>query len=117
MFLDGVPQDAIGIKHDFDIDYLIIMLEGHEFEFEEVFNYMQARCYEHKNTIMGTVNETNRYSFGKFHLKSKRFYLIILVGEIQGLKPEVNIYIRIILKPFTLETKKVKETSSKCVFN
>lgn len=51
---------------------------------------------------LDVVNETNRYPFGKVHLK--------LMG-IPKLKREGSLYIRIGLNPYNFETRKLSMTS------
>jgi hypothetical protein len=64
---------------------------------------------EYSKGGMEIINETNRYAFGKVHLRIKQIYDVPNIGKL---------FIRIRLGPFFLETRRIKApTNNKYKFN
>lgn len=63
---------------------------------------------ERSKEMMHTVNESNRYSFGKIHLK---------VNGIDNINNYGNIFVRILANPFVFETKSVKHCATYKEYN
>lgn len=87
------------IQHEYDSDYLLLALEEFEPSFLEKFRLIRSKSFEHSKETMEVVTESNRYSFGKVHLK---------ITYLDNANTNFgNIFLRIKLKPYLLETKKI----------
>lgn len=92
------------IKHEFDSDLLLIILEEFESSFHDKYKLLQIKALEYSRETMSLVNETNRYSFGKVHLK---------INGIDNITNMGNLFVRIRADPFILETRRIKGNPNK----
>lgn len=92
-------QDIIRIKHDYDTDYLLLVLDEYQKMFSEIYDFMLERSILHSKDSMSLVNETNRYSFGKIHIR---------INTLSFFQCSGSLYVKIICPPFTLESKRVR---------
>lgn len=87
------------IKHDWDTDYLLMILDEYKNKFNEIYDFLLERSIVNSKQIMSVVNETNRYCFGKVHLRLNTLTFFPSQGAI---------FIKISLPPFTIESKRVR---------
>lgn len=66
---DNKEHQVIVIKHDFDSDCLLMALDEYNNLFDEKRKKLIAQSLESCKESMEEVNLSNRYSFGKIHLK------------------------------------------------
>jgi hypothetical protein len=82
---DGKFHDALIIKHDFDTDWLLMVLVDLEHETLKKTTELRYQALEYsKDTMTGgkSADQTNRYSFGKLHVKVKGLYFVPNVGKL-----------------------------------
>jgi hypothetical protein len=96
---DGKEEDIIKIKHEYDTDYLLLILDEYKKMFGEIYDFLLERSIAYSKDIMSLVNETNRYSFGKIHIRINTLNFFPCSG---------SIFVKIILSPYTVESKRVR---------
>jgi hypothetical protein len=98
---DNKEHNCLKIYHEFDCEYLLIILEEFDtdYKFFERMRLLSWKTLECDKIVMNNVNETNRYSFGKVHLK---------INCIDYLPSLGNIFVKVIFHPYFIESKKAK---------
>ena len=87
------------IRHEFDNEWLLLALEDYEKDFFTKRKELLAKSLEWSKDTMDTINETNRYAFGKVLLRIKQIFDTPNLGKI---------FCRVRIGPFFVETKRVK---------
>ena len=96
---DNKEHRVLIIKHEFDSEWLLVILEEFEKDFWFKRNQLLAKSLEYSKTYMDIINETNRYSFGKLRIK---------INQLDNCPNIGKIFIRIKLGPFFIETRRIK---------
>ena len=96
---DNKQHPALVIKHEFDSEWLLIVLEEFEKNFRDKRKQLLAKSLEYSKETMEPINETNRYSFGKIRIRIKSLDVCPNIGKL---------FVRIRLGPFFQETRRVK---------
>lgn len=68
---DNKVHQAMIIRHEFDNEWLLLALEDYEKDFFTKRKELLAKSLEWSKDTMDTINETNRYAFGKVFLRIK----------------------------------------------
>ena len=95
--------DVIMIKHEFDLDYLLLSLEEDptcvnvDEYFRDRFELLVSKSLE-ESTSMMEVNQTNRHAFGKLKLK---------ILSLENLACSNTFFIRVTSEPFVVTSRKI----------
>lgn len=68
---DNKKHLTMVIRHEFDSEWLLIAPEVNEREFYTKRKELLTKSLEYSKNSMETINETNRYSFGKVFVRIK----------------------------------------------
>jgi hypothetical protein len=89
---DNKEHPALVVKHEYDSEWLLIVLEEFQKYFRDKRKQLVAKSLEYSKASMEVINETNRYSFGKIRIRIKSLENCPNIGKI---------FIRIKLGPFS----------------
>ena len=95
---DNKSHPCMIIRHEYDSDWLLLAIEDDK-AFSQKRKDLLAKSLEHSKITMDTINETNRYAFGKIKIRLKHLFDCPNIGKL---------FVRIKLGPFSLESRRVK---------
>jgi hypothetical protein len=81
---DARFHETLVIKHDFDTDWLLLVLEELERQTHKIAFDLKIQALEYTKDNFNNVappNQTNRYSFGKLLVKVRGLYNVANVGK------------------------------------
>ena len=96
---DGRMHQVLIIRHDFDTEWLLLVLEEQERDTLEVSASLELKALECSKEAMRPTDQTNRYAFGKVYVR------------VRGLDHTPNIgklFFRVKLGAFSLESRRLK---------
>jgi hypothetical protein len=96
---DNKEHQTLIIKHDFDSEWLLLVFEEFQKQFSEKRKQLLAKSLEYSKATMDKPDQTNRYSFGKVHLR---------VNGIDNIPNIGKLFFRVRLGPFFIETRRLK---------
>lgn len=89
---DNKEHSALVVMHEFDSEWLLIVLEENQKYFRDKRKQLVAKSLEYSKATMEIINETNRYSFGKIRIRVKSLEQCPNIGKL---------FVRIKLGPFS----------------
>lgn len=98
---DGRMHHVLIIRHDFDTDWLLLVLEENEKDTIEVSAKLELKALEYSKESMASKmpDQTNRYSFGKVYVRIRGLDHMPNIGKL---------FFRVKLGPFSLESRRLK---------
>ena len=96
---DNKEHLTLIIKHEFDTEWLLLIFEEFEKQFFDKRKQLLAKSLVYSKECMDKPDQTNRYAFGKVHVRITGIDNIPNIGKL---------FFKIRLGPFFIESRRLK---------